>query len=92
MNYEEMKEALIEACDSYYNRSFSTMSDDGFDKLKDEFKEKYPDDPFLKTIGAPPPENSKWEKVKHNIPMSSLNKVNKDTELEKWLESISKNI
>lgn len=90
MSYEEMKHKLLEASDSYYNKSFSMMSDKEFDELKDIFTEKYPDDPFLKTIGAPVPENSKWEKDKHNIPMTSLNKVNTVEEFEKWLEIISK--
>lgn len=84
MNYEEMKKALLEANDSYYNKSFSTMSDADYDKLEDEFARLYPNDPFLKTIGAPIPENSQWEKAKHNIPMYSCNKVNTVIEFEKW--------
>lgn len=84
MNYEELKKRLIEACDSYYNKSFSTMSDKEFDELKDEFTKLYPNDPFLKTIGAPIPESSEWEKSKHNIPMYSCNKVNTVDEFMKW--------
>lgn len=88
MPYEEMKRKLIEACDSYYNRSFSTMTDAEFDKLKDEFTEHWPDDPFIKTIGAPVPENTKWNKVKHLIPMRSCNKVNTVEEFEKWISNV----
>jgi len=84
MNYEQMKLALIEASDSYYNKSFSTMSDAGFDNLKDEFTKKYPNDPFLKTIGSPLPENTKWEKVSHKIQMCSCNKVHTVEEFQKW--------
>jgi len=84
MNRDEMKKKLIEACDSYYNKSFSTISDKDFDKLKDEFTRLYPDDPFLKTIGAPIPEASEWDKAKHKIPMHSCNKVNTVVEFESW--------
>jgi len=84
MPYEDMKRTLIRACDSYYNKSFSEMSDKDFDALKDEFRYHWPDDPFLKTIGAPPPEVSEWEKTKHAIPMYSCNKVNTPDELEEW--------
>ncbi len=83
MNYQEMKNAILKACDAYYN-DIPIMSDLDFDKLKDQFAEKYVGDPLLSAIGAPPPENSKWKKVKHNIPMCSCNKVNTIEEFEKW--------
>jgi len=84
MNYEQMKTSLIKACDSYYNKSFSLMSDSEFDKLKDEFTAKYPEDPFLKTIGSPVSENSHWKKFKHDILMSSCNKCNIESEFTDW--------
>jgi len=84
MKYEEMKRKLVEACDSYYNKSFSTISDKDFDALKDEFTRLYPNDPFLKTIGAPVPEASEWDKAKHKIPMHSCNKVNVVEEFVAW--------
>lgn len=88
MDYNEIKRNLLEASDSYYNKSFSIISDAEFDKLKDEFTEHWPDDPFIKTIGAPVPENTKWNKVKHLIPMRSCNKVNTVDEFTKWLSSV----
>jgi DNA ligase (NAD+) len=84
MKYEEMKRKLVEACDSYYNKSFSTISDKEFDTLKDEFTRLYPNDPFLKTIGAQVPESSEWDKAKHKIPMYSCNKVNTVEEFVDW--------
>ena len=87
MNYDEMKSALLEASDAYYNGTENTMTDAGFDNLKDQFADKYKDDPFLSTIGAPPSENSTWKKVKHKISMNSCNKVNTVDEFEKWLTS-----
>lgn len=84
MNYDEMKSALLEASDAYYNGTKNTMSDAGFDNLKDQFAKLYPNDPFLKMIGCKPSENSVWKKVKHQIPMCSCNKVNTTEEFEKW--------
>lgn len=75
---------LLEASDAYYNGSAPIMSDAEYDKLYDEFKLKYPNDPFLKTIGAPISPASKWEKATHKIPMGSLNKVVNETELKDW--------
>ena len=84
--YEEHKSKLLEANDSYYNKSFSIMTDVEYDILKDEFIRNYPDDPFILTIGAPVPENTKWEKVKHKIPMLSCNKVNLVEEFVDWVK------
>ena len=86
MTYEKLVTQLLEASDSYYNDSISIITDEKFDRLRDLFEEKYPDDPFLLTIGAKLPENSPWEKAKHKIPMSSLNKVKTSKEFNKALE------
>lgn len=85
MNYNEMKKRLLEACDSYYNKSFSTMSDKDFDELKDEFTRLYPNDPFLKQIGSSVPEVTEWKKESHKIPMASLDKVNLVNEFTDWV-------
>lgn len=92
MKYEEMKRKIIEACDSYYNKSFSTMSDKEFDALKDEFTRLYPNDSFLKTIGAPVPEVTEWKKESHKIPMASLDKVNTQEDFDEWVRKVSKKI
>jgi len=88
MNYNEMKIKLISASDSYYNKSISIMSDREFDEMKDEFARLYPNDPFLKTIGSPLPDKTKWKKVQHNIPMVSCNKVKTVDEFMKWVDSV----
>jgi DNA ligase (NAD+) len=38
----------------------------------------------LTRVGAPPPKDGKWPKVKHEVPMGSLNKVNLPEELAEW--------
>ena len=90
MTYNEMKNILINASDAYYNKSISIMSDEEFDNLKDEFISLYPNDNFLKQVGASV-NNSRWEKVEHKIPMSSLNKVHHRDEFLKWTDSIGDN-
>jgi NAD-dependent DNA ligase len=41
-------------------------------------------DDALSRVGAPPPKDGKWKKVQHEVPMTSLNKVNLPTELGDW--------
>jgi len=84
MNKEELKQLLLKASDTYYNLSNPIMSDKEYDKLYDEFKLKYPDDPFLKTIGSPVSVSS-WTKERHKIPMGSLNKVVNIGEFIEWI-------
>jgi len=38
----------------------------------------------LTRVGAPPPKNGKWNKMTHEVPMGSLNKVNLPDELKDW--------
>jgi len=83
MKYDEMKKTLLEAADSYYNRSFSIISDEEFDDLKDEFEAYYPLDPILHTIGAPV-KQSPFEKASHKIAMLSLNKAKTSDDLTSW--------
>lgn len=91
MTYEQMKQIIIQCCDDYYNQNESNFSDAEFDSLKDEFAQKYPNDPLLKQIGAPV-DNSHWEKAIHTIPMTSLNKVNTQEEFINWAKSIGDNM
>jgi len=84
MNKKEMSSYLLRASDAYYNESNPIMSDEEFDKLLDTFKSLYPNDPLLKTIGAPVDRSSGWTKATHKIPMGSLSKVTNDDEFNKW--------
>jgi DNA ligase (NAD+) len=38
----------------------------------------------LTRVGAPPPKSGKWDKMTHEVPMGSLNKVNLPEELDDW--------
>lgn len=69
--------ARIEAArDAYYNNS-PIMSDAIYDALEDELRKLAPNHAVLTTIGAAPGAAG-WPKVKHTIPMSSLNKAQPD--------------
>ncbi len=87
MTKEKMKSLLLKASDSYYNKSYSIMSDVEFDKLYDQFVEQYPNDPFLKTVASRPYSASEWAKATHKIPMGSLNKVTNENEFNKWMRN-----
>ena len=75
-------ERLKQAAAAYYNGA-SELSDADYDRLYEAAKAEFPDDPFFKTVGAPP--SNLFEKVKHAIPMGSLDKVKDVEELRKWL-------
>ncbi len=83
----ELERLLREASDLYYN-SESTLSDQDFDRFKDELEELDPDNAFLQEVGAPT--DSALSKVKHKIPMGSLKKINTRAEFDTWRNTVSK--
>lgn len=85
MYYETTKQLLLEASNSYYNKSISILTDEEFDDLKDKFELEYPTDPILHTIGASI-KQSPFKKATHKIAMQSLNKVKTFDELKNWDE------
>lgn len=84
LTVDEVRLALVNASDYYYNRNVSILSDQEFDDMKDWLQDNFPDDPFLYTIGAPLPKNLQWKKATHKIAMSSLNKCNIIEEFDAW--------
>jgi DNA ligase (NAD+) len=88
MSKEEVRRlerSIVEAQDAYYNGQ-PIISDSEFDTLVDELRSLHPKSKILQKVGAPPREDSRLKKVKHEIPMGSLNKVNSEEELDKWLK------
>jgi len=79
---------------AYYNDNTKLISDEEYDGLKDKLRAIKPpkEDKELSVrikttlarVGAPPPKHGKWAKYNHEVPMSSLNKVNLPEELENW--------
>lgn len=76
---------LQAASDAYYNDPTNLlMSDAAFDLLRDQLAALDPTHPFLKQVGAPVSPVGGWQKTKHVIPMSSLNKVQSEAEFRAW--------
>lgn len=73
---------LKAASDAYYNGA-PILSDAAFDALEAQLKAADPNHQFFKTVGAPAT-SSAWKKVKHGIPMGSLNKAQNEADLRKW--------
>ena len=84
---KELADKIIKARNDYYNHQ-STCSDVVFDAWVDELTKLDPDNKAVTAIGAPVAVNE-WEKVAHDIPMSSLNKVNTPDELRAWVKECS---
>lgn len=80
-----LREELRRAREGYYNLS-PTMSDQEYDAKKDRLTELCPTDAEVRAVGAAPPAYSVWEKVRHEIPMGSLSKVNSADEFREWAE------
>lgn len=92
--------------DSYYNQSTSLVSDTEYDQAKDQLRKEGPQftpknkaDEKLKNrivdalsrVGAPPPLDGKWPKVRHLIPMGSLNKAQTVEEFLDWHKKCGSN-
>ena len=86
---DDIEGRLRRASTAYYVDANPIMSDKEFDTLKDELAKLDPDNEFLHEIGAAL-DSSPLTKVKHEIPMGSLNKVNTLEEYETWLKTLSK--
>ena len=70
---------------SYYNGE-GEISDAEFDKLWDELKEKDPDNPILKRVGA---DSGNFQKRKHIMPMGSQEKAANPEQFLAWAEKHS---
>lgn len=83
---EEIKklvEELEKYREAYYNLD-PIVPDSVYDAKRDRLKQICPDHFEVCAVGASPPATSVWEKVKHDIPMGSLDKVNSLEELKQW--------
>ena len=78
-----LQKILETASTSYYETSTELLSDSSFDILKDYLEENYPDNPFLKQIGA---DVQGPNKVKLPIHMGSMDKKKKDKDITGWIK------
>ena len=84
MDITELRSKLKTAREAYYNLS-PVISDLEYDALKDTLRQLAPDDVEVTAVGAVAPKYSVWDKVEHEIPMGSLNKVNQESGFRKWI-------
>ena len=78
---------LKEARDAYYNLN-PVLTDVEYDAKKERLKQLDPTNEEVTAVGAAPPTYSVWKKVKHQIPMGSLDKVNSLDEFKNWASGI----
>jgi DNA ligase (NAD+) len=72
----------LRAASSAYYAGKPEMTDAEFDALEESVRSASPDHPVFAEIGAPV--SSGWPKVRHPIPMGSLDKAQDDAELLAW--------
>ena len=82
----DLVKKLTAAKDAYYNGT-PLMDDATFDALEDDLRDLDPTNAFFKKVGAPAPVGGAWPKVKHGIPMTSLNKAQNRNDLEAWFKA-----
>jgi DNA ligase (NAD+) len=87
MTAQELLQTLTDARDAYYNGS-PIMTDAEFDALEDDLRAADPNSPFFSNVGAAVPAVSGWAKVKHLVPMSSLNKAQDESDMASWYGSV----
>lgn len=80
----ELEKLIAEARDSYYNKQ-PTVADEVYDAWVDELSDLDTVNRLVVAVGAPV--TSEWVKVKHKVPMGSLNKVNHQEEMTDWMHT-----
>jgi NAD-dependent DNA ligase len=86
----ELADIIKEANKEYYNKNKSVISDEIYDVIVDKLKEINPENPILKTIGAPV--DTKNKKVKLPYWMGSQDKIKTDKKvLDRWLKKYPNN-
>ncbi len=85
MNAATLASAITEARKAYYAGA-PTMTDAEFDALEDSLRALDPNHPVLANVGTAPV--SGWTKVKHSIPMGSLNKAQDRNDMARWVYDI----
>lgn len=77
----ELIKKLTQARQAYYAGE-PIMTDQEYDGLEEQARQKEPDDPFFATVGHDLA--SAWQKASHQIPMGSLEKVHTQENFLKW--------
>jgi DNA ligase (NAD+) len=93
----ELREVLNDASIAYHVDDTPVMEDAAYDVLYDELKALEDADPSLVTPDSPTqrvgaPLSGKFQKVRHLLPMGSLEKVTTDEALQKWEDDMRKRL
>jgi DNA ligase (NAD+) len=93
----ELRELLNHASIAYHVDDQPVMDDAAYDVLYDELKALEDAEPSLVTPDSPTqrvgaPLSDKFQKVRHLLPMGSLEKVTTDEALEKWESDMRKRL
>ncbi len=81
-------ELIEKSFDKYWNGEESPISDKQFDELIVKLSKDEPNHPLINKLGI---NTVRGEKVYHEKPMLSLDKVYSYSDLEKWIKSVSRN-
>lgn len=77
---------LKQASDAYYNGQ-PIMTDAAFDALEAQLRALDPQHAWFTQVGAVAPSNGAWLKVRHTMPMGSLNKSQTEADFLAWHQS-----
>lgn len=80
---DDLAKRIRKAKHAYYNKQ-PIMSDAAYDAIEAELKALDPANPVLSLVGADAV--SEWQKIKHDIPMGSLDKVQTPEEFVSWCQ------
>jgi len=81
---ESLVKSLTEVRDAYYAGE-PIMPDSAFDSLEDDLRQVDPNNPYFDTVGVV----ATKEKVKHNIPMLSCDKVKNVEGIFDWIKKMN---
>ena len=93
----ELRELLNRALIAYHVEDAPIMEDSAYDTLYDELAAIEEEHPELVTLDSPTqrvgaPLSDKFQKVRHLLPMGSLDKVTTDEALQKWEDDMRKRL
>ena len=80
---ENQRRIILESHDLKYSEGVPTITDSDYDKMKGQFRQEYPTNPYNGFVGVPVSDDSK---VKLPFTLGSLNKVKDDGSYDKWVE------
>lgn len=80
--------AIVADARRHYYRGEPIMSDADYDALEHDLKKLDPDNPVLKTVGAPA--DNTLSKVKHRCLMGSLDNAFEESEIKAWHAKVNK--